>query len=325
MLTPLLIVLPWIVSPAAPAPEKPAAIPEAMQGVVDDGVARPRFICRPRNINWSGSINFDENGRATNDRSHMYLQFDVIPVGDVALVAYRGLSITKAVTDSGDDMQLQAQGNQEQIVQRRITPLPQGHRDPNQGRLNLNVNFVMPARRARRIDVVEGALQVTYATGPLREASIAPVREFENKRIRIGGVEDGFVTITRDGQRQNTVHVDLSAGAMKLLSEIKFLSADDLPLQANDWGGGGGEGNVRRSFNLALDDGSKVVLVFYSQLRTEPVSFEMRNIPLPGAERREEWDVVIEALPRGVGEPGKPAPRREQLPVEIEVGVEAAG
>lgn len=313
--------------PAPPVAQAPAAPPAAPAPANNNGPIRVKLL--PQAINTNSFMNFDANGHVQNENSNFNINLWVA-AENATIIGCKNVQFTRIVTDTGEELKPMMQpGNLELGNNDPFLTINNGDQDPGAGRYSLSLTINPPLRPCRAIAEITCTAEVEAAAGPLRQAIIEPVKQFEGKRVGITGVPDTSFTFSREA---GNVHVGVSHRLWSLLTKVRF--TDNLGTAFNVNGSGGDNGNImiNRQLELHLPDDGRVILELYTQIRTEKVTMTLKNMPLPGGGGGAP-DVMVEAreipgaavLPALPGQKGGNVPNNAQnalprLEVELQGG-----
>lgn len=275
-----------VAPPAAPAAQAPAAPAPAP---ANNAPIRVKLL--PQSINTNAFMNFDANGRVQNENSNFNINLWVA-AENATIIGCKNVQFTRIVTDTGEELKPMMQpGNLEMGNNDPFVTINNGDQDPEAGRYSLSLTINPPTRPCRAIAEITCIADIEAAAGPLRQAIIEPVKQFEGKHIGITGVPDTSFTFSRDA---GNVHVGVSHRLWSLLTKVRFTDNLGTAFNVNNSGGDSGNVMVNRQLELHLPDDGRVILELYTQIRTEKVTMTLKNMPLPGGGAAVP-DVMVEA------------------------------
>ncbi len=257
--------------------------------------APPRAIvleARPASLQVSRSVRFDVDGQRQNEQGNLSLNLYLFVDADRPPGAYRDLTVTSAVTSSGEALKIDP--NQRRSEHR----LRLNQRNDERPYFNAYFNLPAPSRPCRSLRELRGKVTLIVPRGELKQVTLAPFSKYARQRVRVVNIPDSRIVIKREPQREGRVRITYDRSMAPLVKEVVFVDGDGVKIEPQRSSGGGSSGvDVYRYYEVALPDDGGVRIRLYEGTDEIDATFQLKDIPMPGMEDGAGFDLAVAAEP----------------------------
>jgi len=238
----------------------------------------PEVSVRVQHVSFNESIQFDEEGNERHRHSNLSINLRVKLDGEPGGVAsYNGAVIEAAVTSSGERLT----SPQNNHWQNRHPIMNRNGFGRGNNEFHANAQLSVPTLAADVIDELRGHVLLSVSRGEVKRAVIRPMSLYDNKTVRVVGIEGMQVRVQRmGGQGMVRIAVPMDGAP---LEGVTFLGEDKQAMPtpqmrgsrtSNQW--------AHQDYMVALGDEAGVVLRWREEVAEVKVPFVVKDVPLPG-------------------------------------------
>ncbi|MFM2091588.1 MAG: hypothetical protein RLZZ127_2077 [Planctomycetota bacterium] len=230
----------------------------------------PQVVVVPEAVRLSYQVQFDEQGRYRRTSGDLSVELGLKPANGVQLLACRGITLTEAVTDSGESLRPRSRG--QELGQESFNEWERTNNN-----YDVSMNLSAPARAPQAIARIAGTIRLAVISGTGAQGELRPFKEWVGKPLLLEGMDQPITVTVGEGPSVRL------AGPQEVIERIDSITArrgDGRDIQVRGWGSGSDNDEWYRSYNMQIpDDGALVVRLLPPSTEVQ-VPFSLGPLPM---------------------------------------------
>lgn len=279
-----------------------------LAAAADTPPADPAFDVRPARISISRQRYWQPDGKRSNDSQDFSVTLRFQAPADQILLGWRDLVITEAVSDVGEQLELNRNSSQ---AEGRVDADRMRMMERDTPSFDINLSFAWPQRPCNGLTSVKGTVNVLVAKGVPKRAVLKPLKDVLGKVMEVEGLAGGELVLERgsDGGGDGLT-LRYPTKVQDRILGITFQDAAGRELRSRGWGGSSNGGEVERTYHVKVPDDGAVVVSLAPDSRAVSVPFTVTGLTLDAPAKAGRERVKVQAT-------DEPAPKPEAGDVPV--------
>jgi hypothetical protein len=198
----------------------------------------------------------------------------------------RNIKVTKFLTDAGEELSagITPEGENAFAVPGDLLTAPGQQDEQDSERISTGITVPFPSKLCNKVAQIKGTGEVLVKAGPIARLAMGKVSEVSGKRIKIEGINEGWVQlkyIKQGGEKK--IRLACPSDMLGKLARVYFFAPDGSLIQSqvsdiNHPSHVGGIGSI--IISGVYPEGATAVLVICPGSKWMPVTFEGKDIPM---------------------------------------------